>query len=100
MLLDGVSMLYVFMPILMPLMAQYHWDPVWFGVMVTIMVAVGTITPPVAMNLYVGCRITGMSIEELTPPVIPLMISALVGLGFLTLFPAITLFLPKYLGLL
>ena len=100
MLLDGVSMLYVFMPILMPLMAQYHWDPVWFGVMVTIMVAVGTITPPVAMNLYVGCRITGMSIEELTPPVIPLMISALIGLAFLTFFPAITLFLPKYLGLL
>ena len=66
MLLDGVSMLYVFMPILMPLMAEYGWDPVWFGVMITIMVAVGTITPPVAMNLYVGCRITGMSIEEIT----------------------------------
>ena len=100
MLLDGVSMLYVFMPILMPLMAEYGWDPVWFGVMITIMVAIGTITPPVAMNLYVGCRITGMSIEEITPPVIPLMISALIGLAFLTFLPGITLFLPRMLGLI
>lgn len=100
MLLDGVSILYVFMPILMPLMSQYGWNPVWFGVMVTIMVAIGTITPPVAMNLYVGCRISGLSIEELTPPVIPLMLAAMAGLLILTLLPSITLFLPKALGLL
>ena len=98
MLLDGVSMVYVFMPILMPLMKQFHWDPVWFGVMVTIMVAVGTITPPVAMNLYVGCRISGLTIEELTPPVIPLMLATLIALLVLTAFPSITLVLPRYLG--
>ena len=98
MLLDGVSMVYVFMPILMPLMKQFHWDPVWFGVMVTIMVAVGTITPPVAMNLYVGCRISGLTIEELTPPVIPLMLATLLALVVLTAFPSITLMLPRYLG--
>lgn len=98
MLLDGVSMVYVFMPILMPLMKQFHWDPVWFGVMVTIMVAIGTITPPVAMNLYVGCRISGLTIEELTPPVIPLMLATLFALLVLTAFPSITLMLPRYLG--
>jgi len=100
MLLDGVSMLYVFMPILLPLMKQFGWDPVWFGVMVTTMVAVGTITPPVAMNLYVGCRVSGLTIEELTPPVIPLLVATLFALVFLTLFPSITLFLPRYLGLM
>jgi C4-dicarboxylate transporter DctM subunit len=100
MLLDGVSMLYVFMPILMPLMNRYGWDPVWFGVMVTIMVAIGTITPPVAMNLYVGCRISQITIEELTPPVVPLLLATVVGLILLTLFPALTLFLPRALGLI
>lgn len=100
MLLDGVSILYVFMPILVPLMNQYGWDPVWFGIMVTIMVAIGTITPPVAMNLYVGCRISGLSIEELTPPVIPLMIATIAGLVVLTMFPKLTLFLPTQLGLM
>jgi C4-dicarboxylate transporter DctM subunit len=98
MLLDGVSMLYVFMPILMPLMKQFHWDPVWFGIMVTLMVAIGTITPPVAMNLYVGCRISGLTIEELTPPVFPLMMATLLALLFLTAFPSVTLILPRLLG--
>jgi C4-dicarboxylate transporter DctM subunit len=88
------------MPILIPLMDKYHWDPVWFGVMVTIMVAIGTITPPVAMNLYVGCRISNITIEELTPPVIPLMIATMIGLVILTLFPGLTLFFPRMLGLI
>lgn len=100
MLLDGVSILYVFMPILMPLMQRFGWDPIWFGVMVTIMVAIGTITPPVAMNLYVGCRISGLTIEELTPPVMPLLLATVCGLVFLTFFPSLTLFLPGVLGLL
>lgn len=100
MLLDGVSMLYVFMPILMPLMKQFNWDPVWFGVMVTTMVAIGTITPPVAMNLYVGCRISNLTIEELTPPVIPLLLATVAALIVLTFVPSITLFLPKLLGLM
>jgi C4-dicarboxylate transporter DctM subunit len=98
MLMDGVSILYIFMPVLSPLMIQYSWDPIWFGVMVTIMVAVGTITPPVAMNLFVGCRISGLTIEELTPPVIPLMLATLVGLAILTMFPALTMFMPRLLG--
>jgi C4-dicarboxylate transporter DctM subunit len=100
MLLDGVSILYVFMPILTPIMSRYGWDPVWFGVMVTVMVAIGTITPPVAMNLYVGCRISGITIEELTPPVIPLIAATLAGLLILSLFPKLTLFLPTLLGLM
>ncbi|MCF4151899.1 TRAP transporter large permease [Dethiosulfovibrio sp. F2B] len=100
MLLDGVSILYVFMPILMPLIKQFNWDPVWFGVMVTIMVAIGTVTPPVAMNLYVGCRISDLTIEELTPPVLPLLFVTILALVVLTVFPSITLFLPRYLGLI
>lgn len=100
MLLDGVSMLYVFMPILMPIMQQFGWDPVWFGVMVTTMVAIGTITPPVAMNLYVGCRISGLTIEELSPPVMPLLLATVCGLVVLTFLPSLTLFLPRFLGLL
>lgn len=100
MLLDGVSILYVFMPILIPLMKQFKWDPVWFGVMVTTMVAIGTVTPPVAMNLYVGCRISNITIEELTPPVLPLLFATILALILLTFFPSITLALPTWLGLM
>ncbi len=100
MMLDGVSIVYIFVPMLMPIVHQFGWDPVWFGVMFTIMVAAGTITPPIAMNLFVGCRISNLTIEQLTPPVIPLLVVTLVGLGILTIFPQMTLLLPKALGLL
>ena len=57
MLLDAISIYYVFVPIFLPLMKQFGWDPVWFGVMMTVNLAIGTITPPVAVNLYVASRI-------------------------------------------
>lgn len=100
MFLDAVSIVYVFVPLMIPLMETFGWDPVWFGVMFTVMVAIGTITPPVAANLFMGCRITGLKIEELTPPILPLLGSIFIALAILSAFPNITLFLPRFLGLL
>lgn len=98
MLLDAVSLMYVFMPLIMPVMANFGWDPVWFGVMLAIMVAIGCVTPPVAVSLFVGCRISGLTIEELTPPVLSLLFSMLCGMAVLSIFPQITMFLPKLMG--
>ena len=98
MLLDAVSLMYVFMPLIMPVMANFGWDPVWFGVMLAIMVAIGCVTPPVAVSPFVGCRISGLTIEELTPPVLPLLFSMLCGMAVLSIFPQITMFLPKLMG--
>lgn len=100
MLLDAVSLMYVFMPLIMPVMANYGWDPVWFGVMLAIMVAIGCVTPPVAVSLFVGCRISGLTIEELTPPVLPMLFAMLCGLLILTAFPTLTLLLPRLMGLM
>lgn len=100
MLLDAISLMYVFLPLIMPIMANFGWDPIWFGVMLAIMVAIGCVTPPVAVSLYVGCKISDLTIEELTPPVIPMLIAMLVGLLILSIFPQITLFLPKLMGLM
>lgn len=98
MFLDGTAMVFVFVPIFIPIIQQLNWNPVWFGVMMTIMVAVGTVTPPVALNLFVGCRISGLTMEELTPPVMPLLFSLLLALIVLSLLPSLTLFLPRLLG--
>ena len=100
MLLDAVSLMYVFMPLIMPEMANFGWDPVWVGVMLAIMVAIGCVTPPVAVSLFVGCRISGLTIEELTPPVLPLLFSMLCGMAILSIFPQLTMFLPKLMGLM
>ena len=73
MLLDAISIYYVLLPFLLPIVAHFHWDPVWFGVMMTINLAVGQVTPPVAVNLYVGAKISNLTMEQITPPVLPML---------------------------
>ena len=98
MLLDAISIYYVFLPILMPLMKQFDWDPVWFGVMMTVNLAIGTVTPPVAVNLYVASNISGAPIEEVSRWVLPFFFALLAALLLVTYFPALSLWLPDALG--
>ena len=64
MFLDGVSIFLIFVPLLLPIVEHYQWDPVWFGVILTLKVALGQFTPPMAVNLMVSCRIAGVRMEE------------------------------------
>lgn len=99
MLLDAISIYYVFLPFMIPLMAHFHWDPVWFGVMMTINLAVGQITPPVAVNLYVAAHISHLTMEDISRSCLPLVLAALLALAVIIVFPELTLFLPRLLGL-
>ena len=99
MLLDAISIYYVLLPFLLPIMAHFGWDPVWFGVMMTINLALGQVTPPVAVNLYVGAKISNLTMEEITPPVLPMLVASALALVVIVLFPDITLFLPRLLGM-
>jgi len=97
MLLDAISIYYVFVPIFMPLMKQFGWDPIWFGVMMTVNLAIGTITPPVAVNLYVAARIAGVSIEEVSRWALPFFLALLAALLLVVYVPALSLWLPDAL---
>ncbi|MDO5537862.1 MAG: TRAP transporter large permease [Desulfovibrionaceae bacterium] len=99
MLLDAISIFYVLLPFLLPIVHHFGWDPVWFGVMMTINLAVGQVTPPVAVNLYVAAKISDLTIEQITPPVMPLLLATLLALAVIVLFPDITLFFPRMLGM-
>jgi C4-dicarboxylate transporter DctM subunit len=99
MLLDANSIMYIFLPVLMPIIAYFRWDPIWFGIMMTVNLAVGQVTPPVAVNLFVGSRISGLSIESVGRAALPLIIAAVIALGFITAFPELTLLLPRLMGL-
>ncbi|MCF7936403.1 MAG: TRAP transporter large permease [Synergistales bacterium] len=99
MVLDAISIYYVFLPILLPIMAHFGWDPIWFGVMMTINLAIGQVTPPVAVNLYVGANISGLTIEDISGPAVPLIVSAIIALALVVLFPQLSTFLPHLLGL-
>ena len=98
MVLDGVSIFLIFVPLLMPLMKAYGWHPVWFGVLLTYMVAIGQFTPPVAVNLMVSARLAGVRIEQTIPWVMWLVFAMAVVLVALVAVPDLALWLPRKLG--
>lgn len=100
MLIDAISIFYIFLPIFLPIMAHYDWDPVWFGVVMTLNLAIGQFTPPVAVNLYVTTQLAGIRLEETFKAVWPMVLAMLVALFVVIAFPALSLYIPKFFGLM
>jgi C4-dicarboxylate transporter, DctM subunit len=100
MFLDAISIYYVFLPIFIPLMGHFGWNSIWFGVLMTVNLAIGQITPPIAVNLYVGANVARISLEEICKAVIPFILAAVMALVLLILFPETSLFVPRLFGYL
>ncbi|MCC8194087.1 MAG: TRAP transporter large permease [Deltaproteobacteria bacterium] len=100
MLLDANSTMYIFLPILMPIIKHLGWDPIWFGIVMTVNLAIGQVTPPVAVNLFVGARISGLSMEAIAKPALPLIFASIVALALICIFQDIALVIPRMLGML
>ena len=98
MFLDGVSIFLIFVPLLLPIAMHYHWDLVWFGVILTLKVALGQFTPPLAVNLMVSCRIAKVRMEETVPWVGWMLFSMFMVMVLVIAFPQLALWLPRYLG--
>jgi tripartite ATP-independent transporter DctM subunit len=98
MVLDGVSIFLIFVPLLWPIMQHYQWDPVWFGVLLTLLVALGQFTPPIAVNLMVSCRIARVGMEETVRWVKWLVASMLLVILAVVTWPQLALWLPTRLG--
>lgn len=100
MLIDAVSIFYIFLPIFMPIMIHFGWDPVWFGVMMTLNLAIGQFTPPVAVNLYVTTQLADIRLEETFKSVWPMVLAMLVALLIVVAFPALSLWVPEFFELM
>ncbi len=100
MFLDAVSILFIFVPFLLPVIAHFKWDPVWFGVIMTMNMAIGQFTPPMAINLMVTSRIGGIPIEETVPWVLWLVGAMTAALLLVTFIPELALGVPRALGYL
>lgn len=98
MVLDGVSIFLIFVPLLMPIANFYKWDLVWFGVILTVMVAIGQFTPPIAVNLMVSCKIANVRMEQTVRWVMWLLLASMLTLLLLVVFPEIVTWLPDSLG--
>jgi C4-dicarboxylate transporter DctM subunit len=98
MVLDGVSIFLIFVPLLWPIMQHYQWDPVWFGVLLTLLVALGQFTPPIAVNLMVSCRIARVGMEDTVRWVKWLVASMFLVIAAVVTWPQLALWLPTRLG--
>jgi tripartite ATP-independent transporter DctM subunit len=82
-------------PILLPAVEQYNIDPVHFGVVMTLALTLGLLTPPVGMVLYALVRVTGVSFERLAVLSLPYVAITLFCVVLLIVFPELVLFLPR-----
>ncbi|MET4579941.1 TRAP transporter large permease [Ottowia thiooxydans] len=98
MFLDGVSIFLIFVPLLWPIVEHYKWDPVWFGVLLTLKVALGQFTPPLAVNLMVSCRIANVRMEETVRWVGPMLLAMGLVMVAVIVWPQLALWLPGVLG--
>ncbi|WP_116475838.1 TRAP transporter large permease [Zobellella maritima] len=98
MLLDAISIYLIITPILIPLMQHFGWNPVWFGILLAMNIAVGQFTPPVAINLMVTTQIAGIRLEKTFGWALFFMATMLSALVLVMLFPGIALWLPDRLG--
>ena len=100
MFLDGISIFLILLPVLIPIAHAFQWDLTWFGVILTMKIAIGQFTPPMAVNLMVSCRIAGVSMES-TIPWVSWMVLAMAGaLALVIAFPGIALWLPRTVGMM
>lgn len=93
--LDGVSMIVLTAPVVLPMIAVQHIDPLWFGVYIVLVVEMAQITPPVGFNLFVLQNLTGRDIWTVTKASVPFFLLLCGGIVLITIWPDIVLFLPR-----
>jgi C4-dicarboxylate transporter DctM subunit len=99
MLLDAISISYLIMPILIPVLAAFKIDPVWYGVIFVSALAIGQATPPVGVNLFTAANLIQSDLDPVAKQAFPFVIAAGIVLIILSIIPALSLYLPVKLGL-
>jgi tripartite ATP-independent transporter DctM subunit len=93
---DGMSIMLLTLPIIYPLMVnQMQFNPIWFGVILTILIEVAQVTPPVGFNLYVIQHVSGQPITTVARYSLPFILILILGVVLLYFFPEIALYLPQ-----
>ena len=93
--LDGIAMIILTIPIIFPIIEGMGYDPIWFGVLMVIVLEMGLITPPVGMNVFIMKGVAGdIPLGTIFKGIVPFLIASLIGLIIIMTFPDIALFIP------
>jgi C4-dicarboxylate transporter DctM subunit len=99
MILDAISISYLIMPILIPVLASLKIDPLWYGVIFISALAIGQATPPVGVNLFTAANLVKSDLDSIAKQAFVFVIMDVVVLIILSLFPILSLYLPVAAGL-
>jgi C4-dicarboxylate transporter, DctM subunit len=94
--LDSLAMMVLTVPILFPVVTQLGFDPIWFGVIVVVVIEIGLITPPVGMNVFViNSVVPDISLTSIFRGVVPFIVADVMRLAVLVAFPILVTWLPS-----
>lgn len=94
MLMDSIGMMVITVPLLYPILINYGIDPIWFGVLLVVLVELGQITPPAGLNLFVVRSISNISLGDVIKGSLPFCMLLYVLIALLYYFPALALWMP------
>ena len=98
-IMDAGAMILLTIPVFFPLVISLDFDPIWFGIIVTRVVEIGMITPPIGMNVYVIAGVAGdVPISKIFKGIFPFLIADAIHVALLLLIPGIVLFLPSIMS--
>jgi len=93
--LETQAIILLVTPIIFPLALQLGIDPLVLGIIIVVNTSIGMITPPMAVNLFVACSLTGLSIEKITRPILAFLFAEIAALLIISNVPMISLFLVR-----
>lgn len=97
--MDPTPAILIFTPIFLPICTSLGMSAIQFGIVLCMNLSVGTITPPVGTILFTGCKVGGVTIESIMKQLLPYFAVIIIALLLVTFIPALSMFLPKLLGL-
>ena len=97
--METLSMMITTIPIIAPVMFKLGFDPIWFGIVIIVLIETALVTPPVGLNLFVvqNLRKSG-SLNDVIIGTLPFVVALFVILGLLAIFPDLALWLPRVVG--
>ena len=98
MFMESFSAIIVFLPIFFPIAQSFNIDPIHFGIIVCVNLAIGYVTPPYGATLFVSCGLSGKSIREVTPHVMPIIGVMVIVLLMVTYMPGVFMWIPNMMN--
>lgn len=92
--LDQMAILALTVPVVLPVVTELGFDPIWFGVVVILLAEIGLVTPPLGLNVFVVARASGLPVGQVFRGVTPYVLALITLVVLVTAFPAIVTWVP------